>query len=176
MRKKAIESGLGSSSSKVVRDVWGARGRKRAASSDVMTEPTRQSPRLLATQAEYRQQAEDRQLEAQNSSQDEVLERQHEVLERQHEVLEGQHEVLSVLERQHGAQTRSQHEEMLERLLEIELLGEIDEGDEGSNTMTIVESVIKEMMELAVSEGGDVIKEAGVRCNVSRSCLTAGAT
>ena len=113
-RKKAREVGLGSSSSEVVRDVRGARGRKRTAVPDVMNEPTRQSPRLLATQAEY----------------------------------------------------RYQHREEQERQLEAELLGDVVESDGEGDATAIVESVIKEMMELAVSEGGEVLRETEVRCYV----------
>ena len=50
MREVARAAGLGSSSSEEVRGVLGSRGRKRAASPDRVSEPTRQSPRLLATQ------------------------------------------------------------------------------------------------------------------------------
>ena len=116
MRKKARALGLGSSFSEEMNGVEGSRGRKRAAVPDSITEPVRQSPRLLATQAE------------------------------------------SIL----------QHEEGLERQLEAELHGDIDEGDddEGEDAKVIVEGVIEEMMYLAVEQEADVMAEVGLKCTV----------
>ena len=114
MRKKARALGLGSSFSEEMNIVEGSRGRKRAAVPDSITEPVRQSPRLLATQAE----------------------------------------------------SITQHQEGLERQLEAELIGDIDESDEGEDAKNIVEGVIEEMMYLAVEKEADVMKGVGLKCTV----------
>ena len=109
MREKAREAGLGEE----VRDMLGSRGRKRAASPDTTNEPKRQSPRLLATQAE----------------------------------------------------DSSQHGQVPERLLEAELLGERDERVDDDDAELAVESVLSELIELALEKEENKTM-TGFRCTV----------
>ena len=129
MREKARAAGLGSTTSKEVRGVLGSRGRKRAASPDRLSEPTRQSARLQANHAESSFQHE--------------------------EVLQA-----------HEAGSSSQHEEVLERLLEIELLGEMNNAEEDADT--IVNSMINELIDLALENDEPMVTEegAGIKCTV----------
>ena len=129
MREKARAAGLGSTTSKEVRGVLGSRGRKRAASPDRLSEPTRQSARLQANHAESSFQHE--------------------------EVLQSRQ-----------AESSSQHEEVLERLLEIELLGEMNNAEEDADT--IVNSMINELIDLALENDEPMVTEegAGIKCTV----------